>query len=126
MSSCRATNAKAELAKRTSMDGILAEMRDRRDLFRASWGFPTEENYPDFDPNDADYLPDGDVCQHRYDDSQSEDRETWMHHLMWTLAILVRRLRDGKDRKTVRSEVLNVAVECLAWIEAIDRRGETK
>ncbi len=119
-------DAKAELAKRTSMEGILAEIRERRIGYRTTWGAPAEENYPDFDANDADYLPDAETCEKHYDGAQSEDRVTWMHFVVYEFAIVVSRLRNGLDEKTVRSQVLNVAVQCLAWIEAIDRRGATK
>lgn len=120
--------AKAELAKRASMDGILAEMRERRIGYRTMWGAPAEENYPDFDANDADYLPDVRECEKRFHAAQlaSPERETWMHFLAYEFSGLVARLREGAEVETVRSEVMNVAVECLAWIEAIDRRGVTK
>lgn len=118
-------DAKGELAKRAgAMDGILAEMRERRLGYRTMWGAPSEENYPDFDPNDADYLPDVWECERRFHAAQlaEPERETWMHFLAYEFSGLVARLREGAEVETVRSGVIDVAVECLAWVEAIDRR----
>ncbi len=99
-----------------SVDGVLQEVLKERHRQHRKWG---EQNHPD-GTGDHEFQAAARVARRTCDVEHKAGRGTWEHILSEEF---FEALAEEPPAR-LREELIQVAAVAVAWVEAIDRRGE--
>jgi hypothetical protein len=96
---------------------VFDEVRAERERQDAKWG---EQNHPDGTSDNPMNREIAAISKQDCDEAFADDRGTWSHILDEEVAEAF----AESDPQKLRTELLQVAAVAVAWVEAIDRRGD--